>query len=579
MKLLENFTYQISNPEDSLEIESNHKAKYFDIFNFVLLLFIGVTLIFEIIYSNTNSIFVSTGVIFLIILNFVLTKKLKAYKYSSVVFLALITFYGFYSLMNGELIEVGILITALIPIVSISLFLLKRGTIINFVILAALLISFIIPKNDFLYANYSVKFKALFLFSYLILFLIFYLYETIRTAEYNALDKLMLNEKSENKIKTEFINKLSHQLRTPLNNIMVITNIVTNTNLDEKQKDLVDTIYASTNNLVDVVDGMVNISSLPSEQSELKFNFNLKKTINNTIRLYSSQNTNLKFNIKISEDIPENFIGDPVKVKQIFLNLIETILKNKIRDKVDINISLSRIKEYNDNYQINVVLTCDTPLHIPTTNINQYITSEKSSEENEPVDINLFDLRISKKLIKLNGGKLNVEITQKDATFNFPYNLTITKEIFHDDKDDKSKSKDKSNETLAKKKIEMKEANVLLVEDNLINQKIVVLSLKNYVKNIEIANNGKEALDKFGTSRYDMILMDIQMPIMNGITSTKKIREIEKSIGTHTPIIAITANALLGDREECISAGMDEYISKPFQIEMLLQKMNDLLNN
>ncbi|HPX06475.1 MAG TPA: response regulator, partial [Tenuifilaceae bacterium] len=120
-------------------------------------------------------------------------------------------------------------------------------------------------------------------------------------------------------------------------------------------------------------------------------------------------------------------------------------------------------------------------------------------------------------------------------------------------------------------------ANVLLVEDNLINQKIVVLSLKKIVKNIEIANNGKEALDKFGTSKYDIILMDIQMPIMNGIVTTKKIREIESSTNSHTPIIAITANALLGDREECLAAGMDDYISKPFQIEVLIQKMRNLL--
>jgi CheY-like chemotaxis protein len=127
--------------------------------------------------------------------------------------------------------------------------------------------------------------------------------------------------------------------------------------------------------------------------------------------------------------------------------------------------------------------------------------------------------------------------------------------------------------------VDLEKASILLVEDNLINQKIVVLSLKKLVKNIEIANNGKEALDKFGCSRYDIILMDIQMPIMNGIVATKKIREIEASSNTHTPIIAITANALLGDKEECLAAGMDDYISKPFQIEVLIQKMKNLLKS
>ena len=115
------------------------------------------------------------------------------------------------------------------------------------------------------------------------------------------------------------------------------------------------------------------------------------------------------------------------------------------------------------------------------------------------------------------------------------------------------------------------------MEDNLINQKIVLLSLKKLVKNIDVAVNGKEALDKFGTSKYDIILMDVQMPIMNGYTAAKKIREIEASTNSHTPIIAITANALMGDREECLAAGMDDYISKPFQIEVLIQKMRNLL--
>jgi CheY-like chemotaxis protein len=93
------------------------------------------------------------------------------------------------------------------------------------------------------------------------------------------------------------------------------------------------------------------------------------------------------------------------------------------------------------------------------------------------------------------------------------------------------------------------------------------------------ANNGKEALDKFGSAKYDVILMDIQMPIMNGIVTTKKIRSIEKSTNTHTPIIAITANALLGDKEECLAAGMDDYISKPFQIETLINKMEQQLDS
>jgi CheY-like chemotaxis protein len=126
--------------------------------------------------------------------------------------------------------------------------------------------------------------------------------------------------------------------------------------------------------------------------------------------------------------------------------------------------------------------------------------------------------------------------------------------------------------------VEIGEASILLVEDNLINQKIVLLSLEKLVRNIDIASNGKEALDKFGTANYDLILMDIQMPVMDGFLATKKIREIEASTNSFTPIIAITANAMSGDREACLAVGMDDYISKPFQIDILVEKMKTLLS-
>jgi CheY-like chemotaxis protein len=120
---------------------------------------------------------------------------------------------------------------------------------------------------------------------------------------------------------------------------------------------------------------------------------------------------------------------------------------------------------------------------------------------------------------------------------------------------------------------ELKDLSILLVEDNAINQKITLLTLKPLVQSIDTATNGKEALDKFGTSNYDLILMDIQMPVMSGLVSAEKIRALEASTNAHVPIIAITANAMLGDKERCLSAGMDDYISKPFQPAALIEKI------
>jgi CheY-like chemotaxis protein len=137
----------------------------------------------------------------------------------------------------------------------------------------------------------------------------------------------------------------------------------------------------------------------------------------------------------------------------------------------------------------------------------------------------------------------------------------------------------KIEELIQKDKIhkELKDIKILLVEDNLINQKITLLTLHPLVSSIDTASNGKEALDKFGTANYDLILMDIQMPVMNGLVASEKIRSLESTTNSHVPIIAITANAMIGDKEKCLSAGIDDYISKPFQPAALIDKIKKII--
>jgi len=336
--------------------------------------------------------------------------------------------------------------------------------------------------------------------------------------------------------------------------------------------------------LVTVVNSMANISDIDiKERSILNIPFNLSNTISSTIRLFSTQNSSSTvFNLKVDESAPKMLSGDPVKLKQVFLNIIENILKNKSSGKTIIDIRISKAKDGISNVELLFDIKSNSPILLPVNEKHShYITNETSySSASTQIYIELLDLTITQKLIENNGGKLSISLTAENASFAFPYTFNKF------DPTDLEKVEvitgtpaEKTQREQTYSKVDLENANILLVEDNLINQKIVVLSLKKLVKNIEIANNGKEALDKFGVSRFDLILMDIQMPIMNGIVTTKKIREIEASSNSHTPIIAITANALLGDKEECLSAGMDDYISKPFQIEVLIQKMKSLLKS
>ncbi|MDY0200430.1 MAG: response regulator [Bacteroidales bacterium] len=491
---------------------------------------------------------------------------------------------GFLSLIGvSELPLAGIIGLGLLPLITTGAIGIRRGTFYSVSVALLYIIAILLPfefLDDF--QSIAPSYQILSIASFIAVLLFITFYDTIRANQMHKKERQLLDLKSSLKLKEDFISNLSHQIRTPLNNIMVVANILESISNDEKQKDMIDTIHASTNNLVNVVNSMVEISNVDiKERGSININFNLNSTISSTIRLFSTQNSNqTAFTLKVDESIPQELIGDPVRIKQIFLNLIESILKNRSSSKLNLKIVVKKVKESADTIDLLVELRSDKPILLPLNeNQNLFVTNESSlTSASTQMYIDLLELSITQKLIESNRGKLSVTLSAEEAIFSFPYTLNINsgepkvKEV-------KPKQILEAGESMQEpSSVELENANVLLVEDNLINQKIVVLSLKKLVKNIEIANNGKEALDRFGTSRFDIILMDIQMPIMNGIVATKKIREIESSSNSHIPIIAITANALLGDKEECLAAGMDDYISKPFQIEVLIQKMRKLLN-
>ena len=401
---------------------------------------------------------------------------------------------------------------------------------------------------------------------------------SLRKIENNKLDNA--NEQLSELIReidfsNQFIEKVSHQMRTSLNNIHVITNMIEKGNLEQKQKELIETIQSSTNNLVNVVENLTkSTDNKLSYDNSLISSFSLKEIIKSTIRLYTSQYLNtVKFKIGIDNEIPDMVKSDPFIIKQIILNIIETILKNKQSAAFNIDINVKLLTKDNRNLNTFIEIICDKSITIPVSMRN------KLYDENSTISsadyIELLDLSLTNKIVKSYRGKLNIAINPGNAVFTFTYPFEIDQRSKGGMVNSEVITKDiKHKESEISEKAALKNSNILLVEDNLINQKIVMLSLKKVVKNIDIANNGKEALEKFDKNQYDLILMDIQMPIMDGMVATKKIREIENTIGTHTPIIAVTANALLGDREACIEAGMDDYISKPFKIDILIKKMS-----
>jgi CheY-like chemotaxis protein len=359
------------------------------------------------------------------------------------------------------------------------------------------------------------------------------------------------NEKQE-----DVISEFSHNIREPLNNLVIISDLLMESGLNNKQKDLLETFIASTNNMVTTVNELtMEAAENISFEFRKHIKFNLLTTIQNTIELYNSKDkTNIDFVLECNDNSDFEFIGDPIILKQIYLDLFNTIENQNADKKIIVTLNLKKNKQ---------------SIHESQVEMNIHVSRNLLL-----IDPQKTPTSLAARLISSNNGAFEQQAKEDHSILNiympFAKVLTDTKKQISSLKIEELKQK------ISRKK-ELKDINVLLVEDNVINQRITLLTLKPLVKNIEAATNGKEALDMFGTSNYDLILMDIQMPVMNGLVAAEKIRALEASTNSHVPIIAITANAMLGDKESCISAGIDDYISKPFQPSVLIEKIKRFL--
>jgi CheY-like chemotaxis protein len=372
----------------------------------------------------------------------------------------------------------------------------------------------------------------------------------------NSARNSMKDISSSNEKKDDVITDFSHKIREPLNNLVIITDLLMESVLQKKQKELLETFIASTNNMVTTVNELTMQSAGNlSFETRKHIRFNLISTIQNTIELYSLKDkANLDFILNKKELGEFDCLGDPIGLKQIFLDIFNTIETHNSDNITRVNISLKKEKDTGNESFIGFRIQADR---------NIALIDEKNIERN-----------LAARLITIGKGTFIQEFGKNSTVLNITLPFS---NIVHEPKQPIASSK--IGELTPRDKIhkDLKDIKILLVEDNLINQKITLLTLKPLVNNIETASNGKEALDRFGTTSFDLILMDIQMPIMSGLMAAEKIRALEASTNSHVPIIAITANAMIGDKEKCMSSGIDDYISKPFQPSALIEKIKKFI--
>ena len=366
--------------------------------------------------------------------------------------------------------------------------------------------------------------------------------------------------------KDEFISNLSHKLRTSLSNIALINSLVHDERLSNEQMELMETLKASTNLLIKDVNNIVEIASPGIVDYKRSItSFDLSSVLEESISILKSGGSSME-DISISRlDKLKNFIiGDPGLVRSLIVNIFYGV--NDYRTDTDpVQIQIRSLKESPGHVRL------EFAFKVSTINGIALVDHVRSLQQG--------NTHSGSNLTNAVALLLESESTLSAVPENQGASLSFFQDFTKDPTKITAQEAGTSLETTqpGKAGIALKDAKILLVEDNLINQKIVLLSLNKLVNRIDVASNGKQALEMFGLKQYDLILMDIMMPIMDGIMATQKIREIESTSDRHVPIVAVTANALAGDRENCLAAGVDDYIAKPFTTEMLIRKMRNWL--
>jgi CheY-like chemotaxis protein len=422
------------------------------------------------------------------------------------------------------------------------------------------------------YLEISPGFEPMGLMS-LLIFYIFYSIMTIISYFIERSQRMLILKKikdaafyeSEIKQKDEFITSMSHRLRTSLSNITLINNLVHDSRMTTAQKELLDTLRSSTFDLIKDVNELVEIATPAiTDFKPTIVSFDLRETLTGIKHIIDTDDD---FGHRLTFDCttqPEyQIIGDPSLLRAVVINLVKGLTEFNLTDD-RINLCTVIESETRNNYtlKVGIEFQTDEERTIESTLASIQRKSEYTTSR----------LASAVHLLRLTASELELE---KGPICRLLFTMDVPKDLTRQLGDHTTIA----GKVVRKTSKRLDDAVILLAEDNAINQKIVLLSLNKMVKQIDVAGNGKEALDLFGTKKYDVILMDIQMPVMDGLTATRKIREIETTSNERIPIIAITANALSGDRENCLAAGVDEYISKPFQVEDLVSRIRELLES
>jgi signal transduction histidine kinase/ActR/RegA family two-component response regulator len=380
------------------------------------------------------------------------------------------------------------------------------------------------------------------------------------------------------KLKEAFLANMSHEIRTPMNAIIGFSDILSHSDLKEKEREYVQTIKSAGENLLSIINDILDISKIEAGMMAFEeYVFSVKEIFAslNIMLNEKAKEKNIVLLFTCDSSVPEHLLGDPMRLTQIILNLAGNAIKFtpkghiEVRAKVLENDQVHLQKIAGDEVTWLEFSVIDNGIGITADKMKHIFERFRQAESHTTRKYGGtgLGLSIAKQLVELQGGELSVVSEIKvGSTFSFcvPYKRSSGMIVLPE-------------ETREKYDIEkLRTLNILLVEDNLLNVKLVLSLFSENMLTVQVAENGSVAIEKIRANTFDIILMDMEMPVMNGYEAATVIRHEMKN---NIPIIAMTAHAMAGEQERCISLGMNDYIAKPFNADMLFEKIYELTFN